>query len=543
MGNDRLGVSVVILHPLDRNGYKMIKDRLLSSMEDLDLEFIENPKMSSGDIIIFLSPIDLPAEDWLKNILQTLTESDVGVVGSKIIDNNGKVVHSGIVFDKDFNPYFIYSGLDKDFYGVNKYRYFNCIYYEGMAIRREILQELGWFDIKSDLFTENLRICYLLKQKGIKPLYNPKAVLQRRDNYIKLYKCELYPFPQDDILVYQEDTVQINRSLLIRRYNINPPVKNCILCHSQDISFIESIGEYDIYKCLNCGLEFSNPMKAPDYSLLWESAEDYRHRIENWNNLYNAHEDPNYIEGYYIVPIEIIRTMSEIGKNLSLLEVGFGEGLFLYDAYKFGFDVYGMEASDRAVEIAKSRIPVGRFICSKAFEIPSNWPEKYDVISAFEVLEHLENPKDFIDFAYSHLKPGGILILCLPNKERIGTKYGNIGIMDNPPHHLTRWEKKTLEYILSKYPWYFYKVIGTKPHFNVIFSSEGLSLPPNIVITKDNERLEIKSLDIIKLWREFFDKLISYLPRSYGRILQSFSQKEGKSNFDLKEILRSIELD
>jgi hypothetical protein len=100
-----------------------------------------------------------------------------------------------------------------------------------------------------------------------------------------------------------------------------------------------------------------------------------------------------------------------------------------------------------------------------------------------------------------------------------------------------------LEYILSKYPWYFYKVIGTKPHFNVIFSSEGLSLPPNIVITKDNERLEIKSLDIIKLWREFFDKLISYLPRSYGRILQSFSQKEGKSNFDLKEILRSIELD
>jgi hypothetical protein len=79
MGNDRLGVSVVILPPLDRNGYKMIKDRLLSSMEDLDLEFIENPKMSSGDIIIFLSPIDLPAEDWLKNILQPLTESDVGL--------------------------------------------------------------------------------------------------------------------------------------------------------------------------------------------------------------------------------------------------------------------------------------------------------------------------------------------------------------------------------------------------------------------------------------------------------------------------------
>lgn len=536
-------VSVVTLPSLPEENYRLIEDILISSLDEgFELEFIEDPKMSSGDIVVFLSSIDLPKEDWIKNILEPFTDSSVKLTGSKIIDNNGKIIHAGIVFDKDFNPYFIYSGLDKDFYGANKYRYFNCLYYEGMAIRRDVLQDVGWFDIEADPSIETLRICYLLNKKGIRPLYNPKAVLIREDRNVVLKRQELYPFPQDDIIFYQEDTVQIDRNLIIRRYNINPTVERCILCSSKDIHFTESIGEYDIYKCLNCGLEFSNPMNAPDYSLLWKSAEDYRHRLENWNNLYAIHRDPNYIEGYYSIPIEVIKNLAEVNESPSLLEVGFGEGLFLYDAYEMGFDVYGIEASDVAVEIVKERIPIGNFISSKGFEIPYNWPEKYDVISAFEVLEHLEDPLLFMNFVYSHLKPGGILILCLPNRNRIGAKHGNIGIMDNPPHHLTRWEKKTLEYLLGGYPWYFYKVIGTKPHFNVIFSLEGLSVPPNIVLTIEDRKLEIKSFDIIKLWKDYFDKLFAYLPRDYGRILQAFSQKEGKANFDLRDFLETINL-
>lgn len=544
VSNINLKVSVVTIPSSSKKSFKSIKDSLISSLyEGFDLEFVEDPRMSNGDIVLFLSSIDLPKEDWLTNILEPFTDSDIKVSGSKIIDNSGKIVHAGVVFDKDFNPYFIYSGLDKDFYGANKYRYFNCLYYEGMAIRRDVLQDVGWFDMKADPSIETLRICYLLNKKGIRLLYNPRAVLTRENNDVVLKRQELYPFPQDDILFYQEDTIQIDRNLIIRRYNINPPIESCILCSSKDIHFIESIGEYDIYKCLSCGLEFSNPMNAPDYSLLWKSAEDYRHRVDNWNNLYAIHKDPNYIEGYYSIPIEVIRTLSQINESPRLLEIGFGEGLFLYDAYEMGFDVYGIEASDIAVEIVKERIPSGRFISSRSFEIPYNWPEKYDVISAFEVLEHLEDPIRFMNFVYSHLKPGGILILCLPNRDRIGAKHGNIGIMDNPPHHLTRWRKRTLEYLLNKYSWYFYKVIGTKPHFNVIFSQEGLSLPPNIVITLDNRRLELKSFDIIKLWKDYFNKLFTYLPRDYGRILQAFSQIEGKAKFDLREFLESINLE
>ncbi|MCX7795787.1 MAG: bifunctional glycosyltransferase/class I SAM-dependent methyltransferase [bacterium] len=536
-------VSIVILPSLVDKDYRYIKDRLIYSEVDFELEFTDDPRKSNGEIVIFLSSVDLPERDWLINIVKPFFESDVGVVGSKIIDKNEKIIHAGIVFDKDSNPYFIYSGLDRNFYGTNKYRYFNCLYYEGLAIKRNILQDIGGFNVETDLSAEILKLCYLLNQKGIRLLYNPKAIIYREDREIKLEKNKMYYFPQDDILFYQQDTVQVDRSLIVRSYNINLPIKKCILCNNVNISFIESIGEYDIYKCSNCGLEFSNPMKAPNYNLLWEIAEDYRHRVDNWDNLYKIHKDPNYIEGYFSIPLEIIRFVSRMNENPNLLEIGFGEGLFLYDAYDLGFDVYGIEVSSIAVELAKKRILSGKFICSRSFEIPLDWPKEFDVIASFEVLEHLEDPIGFIDFIYSHLKPGGILILCLPNRNRIGAKHGNIGIMDNPPHHLTRWERRTLEYILDKYPWHFRRVTGTKPHFNIIFSSEGLSLPPNIILTIDNKNIELKSFDIIKLWRNFFDKLFSYLPRDYGRILQAFCQKAGKINFDLKEFLENINLE
>lgn len=543
--NNNLKLSIVLLPPYSQTDLADIRRSLIiNNSSGITLEFIEKLEDSTGELVAFLSPLDIITDNWLDSMIEIFKNENLGTAGSKIIDVNNKILHAGIVFDKDFKPYFIYKGLDEKFYGANKYRFFNCIYCEGLVIRKNLLLDCGGFDLRKNPFDESLRLSYELSQRRkIKTLYNPKAVLKRKLSDIEITYSSEFHFPQDDILFYQEDTIQVDRSLIIRDYSINEPPNSCILCGSSEVYFIESIGEYDIYKCPNCKLEFSNPMKSPDYGLVWELAEDYRHRLENWWNLLKIHRDPEYIEGYYLLPLKVIKAISEVIPSPSLLEIGFGEGLFLYDAYELGFNIYGIEASPTAVNIVRNYIPKANLFCSEEFTIPSDWPKEFDVIASFEVIEHLEDPKELIEFSYNHLKPGGILMLGLPNRKRLGADYGNIGIMDNPPHHLTRWEKETLVYLLNKFPWKFYYVTGTKPHFNVIFSQEGLRLPPNIVLSIMGEKIEVKSIDIIKLWKDFIDKLIYYIPRDYGRILQAFAQKDGGILPSLEEVMKLEEDD
>ena len=531
----------MILDSYISKDYDRIEKRFLSSSpKEVSIEFVKDIKEAQGDLIIFLSPYSIPREDWLSRVLYLFhNDKDVTFMGSKILDTKNKVFHAGIVFDKNFNPYFLYQGQSNDFYGANKTRYFNCLYYDGMVIRRDVLLEANSFDADRDIIVNNMHLCYRLScEMNIRGLYYPEAVIERvKDENEPLPYIKEYHFSQDDILYYQEDGINLDRKLLVRDYNIHEPPRECILCSSEHIEFIESIGEYDIYKCKDCKLEFSNPMKSPDYSIFWKSSEDYRHRTDNWTASLSLHRSQDYIEGYYVLPIKLIEAISEKINSPTLLEIGFGEGLFLYDAYEMGFEVYGIEASSSACEIVKRHIPEAKLFQSQELKFPEEWPDKYDVVSAFEVLEHLEDPKSLIDFAYRILNPGGILILGLPNRNRVGVNFGNIGIMDNPPHHLTRWEDITLDILLSYCPWLFHKIIGTKPHFNVVFSGEGLALPPNILLTRDNERIEISSIDIIKVWKDFLERLICYIPRNYGRILQVFAQKEGKTPFNLERFI------
>lgn len=534
-------LSIILSAPFSVEGEGILRERLLSNIPSgVSVEFVKSLDEAKGELVAFLSSFSNPREDWISKILEPFNSNEVKFVGSKILNPQGKIVHAGIVFDKDFRPYFLYSGQDGNFYGANKRRFFNCLYYDGMVIRRDILLEVGGFDPNKVSLIENLRVCYELSQKrGIKGLYIPEAVIKSsRDISIRDQSALSFKFPQDDILYYQEDVINVDRRLIVRDFNLNSSPEFCPLCSGKNLRFIEGIGGYDIYKCLDCKLEFSNPMKGYNYDIVWKTSEDYTHRIEQWKESLVYHRSPDYVEGYYILPLEIIRSISKVVKSPSLLEIGFGEGLFLYDAYELGFETYGLEASSQAVEIAKMHVPEVHVSQTVDLKIPSDWPLQYDVIAAFEVLEHLENPKMLTDFAFERLKPGGVLILGLPNRNRVGTRFGNIGIMDNPPHHLTRWEIKTLDVLLGSYGWKFYNILGTKPHLNVIISNEGISLPPNILITTETNRIEVSSLDIIKLWRDYMEKLISYIPREYGRIIQAFAQKDGELVFDLEKFFK-----
>lgn len=203
---------------------------------------------------------------------------------------------------------------------------------------------------------------------------------------------------------------------------------NCPLCKNDKcIEFVEDyptyLFNYKIYICHSCALQFSYPMKAALASH-YETVEWYGNRWE-FNEM-------------------LIFFSNKTGK---ILEIGCGEGYFLVNAQEKGFNITGIDFNKSAVEVAKKKGLEKVFSLSLEEFIQKFPHEKFDIICFYHVLEHLENPVNFIEMTKILLKPDGYLAFSFPNPNRFKLRREN---WDYPPHHLTRWNGKSIEYLLGK---------------------------------------------------------------------------------------------
>lgn len=125
-----------------------------------------------------------------------------------------------------------------------------------------------------------------------------------------------------------------------------------------------------------------------------------------------------------------------------VLEVGSGRGAF---ARNIPAERYvGLEFSRKAIEDAS---PYNKQILKESIELHANGnPERYDIICAFQVLEHVADLRSFIENCLACLRPGGLLIYSVPSADSfIGIARNNP--LNMPPHHLSWWTDKSLEFV------------------------------------------------------------------------------------------------
>jgi 2-polyprenyl-3-methyl-5-hydroxy-6-metoxy-1,4-benzoquinol methylase len=67
----------------------------------------------------------------------------------------------------------------------------------------------------------------------------------------------------------------------------------------------------------------------------------------------------------------------------------------------------------------------------------------YSVVTAFQVLEHMPEPRRFIEACLSVLRPGGLLILSVPSEDSFVSLLEN-AVLNMPPHHVSRWTDQAL---------------------------------------------------------------------------------------------------
>lgn len=193
---------------------------------------------------------------------------------------------------------------------------------------------------------------------------------------------------------------------------------------------IEDFEGSELYQCFDCNVQFWQPFGiAPDKEFYQESEmyEFVEKRSPAWYHRQFLKNQP-----------------LNAGR---LLDVGFGQGEFLNAVKNLGLNLWGIDITERNVKMAKKNYNLQNIYAQSLNEFVKRKDiGKFDVITAFELLEHLPDPAGFLDLAKGVLIPGGYLILSTPNLDRFGRVKED---WDFPPNHLFRWNKNTLIKLLE----------------------------------------------------------------------------------------------
>jgi SAM-dependent methyltransferase len=132
-----------------------------------------------------------------------------------------------------------------------------------------------------------------------------------------------------------------------------------------------------------------------------------------------------------------------------ILDIGCAAGFFMEEAAQRGWEVYGHEVSDYAGGIARvtfgDRVSIGA-LGSDLF------PEKsLDVVTMWDVVEHLDNPLDVLLRVRRWLKDDGLLVICTGNVDSWLARLQGAGSrIYNPPQHLYYFSAATLARLLDR---------------------------------------------------------------------------------------------
>ncbi|MBC7922089.1 MAG: class I SAM-dependent methyltransferase [Ferruginibacter sp.] len=129
-----------------------------------------------------------------------------------------------------------------------------------------------------------------------------------------------------------------------------------------------------------------------------------------------------------------------------LLDVGAGEGQFLV-RMKENFECFALEGSETTRNELKSK---GITVFADVTEAVEQYPGKFDYVTVFQVLEHLSDFRDLLSACKRLLKPGGNIILTVPDCDAMILQEIVTGCADMPPNHINKWTPNSLKIALNE---------------------------------------------------------------------------------------------
>lgn len=204
-------------------------------------------------------------------------------------------------------------------------------------------------------------------------------------------------------------------------------------------------GQFTMVRCTECGLIFLNPRPEADEMAIYypDDYEPYqRTRSAMRSRLGDALQRLKLGSR-----LRIIRNLRAGG---DLLDIGCGSGGFLREMARLdGWRAKGVEINRRAVDFGREQLGLD---VRHGQVMDARFPDgSFDVVTMWDVLEHVRDPRRTLDEIRRILRPGGLLVCSTPHAGSLDARlFGRYWIGYDFPRHLYVFSPSTLGPLLAK---------------------------------------------------------------------------------------------
>lgn len=227
----------------------------------------------------------------------------------------------------------------------------------------------------------------------------------------------------------------------------------CPLCSSKSIQEIDSIQDHShskeffiISKCSECNLIFTTNPPLPDQAGKYYENKNYISHSDTSDGLVN--------KIYHLVRTFMLRkkrlSILNFSKGRKILDYGSGTGYFLNEMQLHGWNVSGIEINQQARVYCKSKFNIETLAPQALLGLMENG--QFDVISLWHVAEHIYDLNKTIEELNILLKPGGLLVIAVPNIESYDSRwYNKLWAGLDVPRHLYHFSSKVMVKYISNF--------------------------------------------------------------------------------------------
>jgi 2-polyprenyl-3-methyl-5-hydroxy-6-metoxy-1,4-benzoquinol methylase len=223
--------------------------------------------------------------------------------------------------------------------------------------------------------------------------------------------------------------------------------RDCALCGSGDATHLTMKDGFEVVRCRDCSLVFvADPPTEAELARFYSADSGYH--AERIAAVDTKADDLTEARGN-------LRILSRHRKSGRLLDVGCSTGQFLRVAREAGWQVSGLEYSDATARVARERH--GLDVRTGALDAQALAGRTFDVITLWDVLEHLPEPRDALLALRGALCEDGLLVVKTPRVDglfpalslRVAPAVG-FWRHPEPPGHLFQFSRATLERLLRE---------------------------------------------------------------------------------------------
>jgi len=184
-------------------------------------------------------------------------------------------------------------------------------------------------------------------------------------------------------------------------------------------------------RCDLCGFGYGYPFVGGDE--------------EFYSILHDQHAYPHWRWEYDLALAEANKTASN-QLSPAAIDIGAGDGAFLRKLPR-RWHRFGVEGSSTTRALLSNQ---GIIVCRDLAEAANIYPERFHLVTMFQVLEHLANFAETLTMCRKIIHPTGKLVISVPDCDAMIAQERATGIPDMPPNHINKWTPNSLRMALKR---------------------------------------------------------------------------------------------